>query len=104
MRWTAPAWFTAGLLLGWAFVYDRSTEPQITWGTEHGVLVTTSPRQGYQAIELAAQHCARWPADSRDPRRRKYAVVTEITARTTGTMRFDCIPHSELTGPLGLVR
>lgn len=91
----AVGWFALGTLFGWALARDWSPEPRITWSSEHGVLVATTPGQAYRALELAGEYCANLP-DPRDSRRRKFAVLTATTARTLGVLRFDCIPHVEL--------
>ncbi len=45
----------------------------------------------YKAIDMAGVYCKGF---------RKYPVLTETTVTSLGSIRFDCIPHQELTGPL----
>ena len=78
------ALFSAGLLCGLAL--NASYIPPRLQGTERGGVVITGERAMEAAVTLAGEHCKVY---------KKYPVLTEITARTLGQIKFDCIIHTE---------
>src|SRR5262245_63584223 len=90
----------AGIIVGYLLAQDWTT-PQVGWGNEHGVFITTTRGAAFQALEMAVEYCKGWPADPVNSTRRKYPVVTSSAVRHDGGLWFDCIPHLELTGPRG---
>jgi|SRR5262249_43189021 len=91
----------AGAVVGYLVAQDWTT-PSITWSSEQGVFIATTHGAAFKALEMAGDYCKRWSADPTDPtsRRRKYAVLTSSAVVHEGGLRFDCIPHLELTGPM----
>lgn len=94
------------LILGFAGGYlytapDRQ-RPVLEPEGDKGAFVATNPSGAYEALTMAGEYCKQWPADPREPdgRARKYPVITETALKFGGGMRFDCIAHRELTGPL----
>ena len=78
------ALFGVGLLCGLA-LSPAYTPPRLQ-GNGRGGVVITSARAMDAAITLAGEHCKAY---------KRYPVLTEITAKTLGQIKFDCITHTE---------
>lgn len=94
--------FCSGFAGGYHFGRPDRQRPVIVPDGDKGAFIATSPSGAYEAITLAGEYCKKWKADPSEPnsRARKYPVITETALKFSGGMRFDCIPHRELTGPM----
>ena len=91
-----------GFVGGSIYARPSGSPPELRPDGDKGGFIVTGPAGAYEALTMAGDFCKRWPADPRDPsgRARKYPVITETALEGLGGMRFDCIPHRELTGSL----
>ena len=93
----------AGFVGGSLYARQSGSPPELRPEGDKGGFIVTGPSGAYEALTIAGEYCKRWPADpSRaNGRARKYPVITETALEHDGGgMRFDCIPHQELTGSL----
>ena len=92
----------AGFAAGYFYGRPNWQRPVLSPEGDRGGFISTGPSGAYEALTMAGDYCKQWPADPRDPnkRARKYPVITETALLFGGGMRFDCVPHRELTGPL----
>ena len=80
--------------------------PVVIWGNEHYVLIRTTPSQTHRVLELASKYCGSL-TDSTNPGHNKSPLPTDVpieAMREPGFMRFDCISHRQLTGPMSPTR
>ena len=69
----------------------KAEPPEFIWRSEMGGRMKVTPANTHKAIDMAGVYCKGFG---------KYPVLTETTVTSLGSIRFDCITHMELTGPL----
>ena len=93
---------TVGFGAGYVSGRPAWEAPTLSGEGHMGGFIKTLPSATYDAVTLAGEYCKRWPADLSNPQsaERRYRVITESAIKLSGGMRFDCVPHREMTGPI----